>query len=106
MTEKEKKNLVALLHQLVMAAVPRSTTEEKYGGTLYTVRPDEKEAQFCGIFTYKGHVQLSFARGVDLDDPDGMLQGGGKYRRHLNFADMDEVDAGAIGQFARAAAKL
>lgn len=106
MTETEKNNLVELLDTLVMAAVPRSTRVSKYGGTLYTLKPDEKEGQFCGVFPYKAHVQLSFASGHDLDDPDGLLKGGGKFRRHLTFKGLDDVEAKVVKRFTKAASKL
>ena len=106
MTEAEKKNLVELLDSLVMAAFPKSTKVPKYGGTLYTLNPDEKEGQFCGVFPYKAHVQLSFANGNELDDPDGLLEGGGKFRRHLTYKSLDEVDAKVVKRFCKAASKL
>ncbi len=62
MTEAEKKNLLELLNSLVLAAVPKATKVAKCGGTLYTLKPDEKEGQSCGVFPYKAHVQLSFAQ--------------------------------------------
>jgi hypothetical protein len=89
-----------------MAAVPKSTKVPKYGGTLYTLNPDEKEGQFCGVFPYKAHVQLSFAKGNELDDPDGLLEGGGKFRRHLTYKSLDEVDAKVVKRFCKAASKL
>lgn len=106
MTDLEKQALIALLHNIVSTAVPKASTVKKYGGTLYTLHPDEKEAQFCGIFPYKAHVQLSFARGTDLDDPHNLLQGGGKFRRHLNYSHVDEVDPKPLKRFLKAAAKL
>ena len=106
MTDAEKQNLIDLLDSLVMAAVPKSTKVPKYGGTLYTLKPDEKEGQFCGVFPYKAHVQLSFAQGASLDDPDGLLEGGGKYRRHLTFKSLDDVDANTVKRFCKAAVKL
>jgi hypothetical protein len=106
MTESEKRNLVELLDSLVMAVVPKSNKVAKYGGTLYTLKPEEKESQFCGVFPYKAHVQLSFAKGNELDDPDDLLEGGGKFRRHLNFTRLDEVDARVVTQFTKSASKL
>ena len=106
MTESEKQNLVAWLHQQVLSAVPKATTVEKYGGTLFTLRPEEKEGQFCGVFACKAHVHLAFSRGVDLDDPQGLLEGGGKFRRHLNFRSADDVPAKDLRRFLKAAAKL
>ncbi|TWU17893.1 DUF1801 domain-containing protein [Allorhodopirellula heiligendammensis] len=106
MTDAGKQNLIELLDSLVMAAVPRSTKVAKYGGTLYTLKPDEKEGQFCGVFPYKAHVQLSFAKGSELDDPDGLPEGGGKFRRHLTYRSLDDVDAKIVKRFVKAASKL
>lgn len=106
MTDAEKQHLIDLLDSLVMAAVPKSTKVPKYGGTLYTLKPDEKEGQFCGVFAFKAHVQLSFAQGASLDDPDKLLEGGGKFRRHLTYKSLDEVNAKIIKRFCKAAAKL
>ncbi|TWT80519.1 hypothetical protein CA13_19640 [Planctomycetes bacterium CA13] len=106
MTDAEKQNLVELLDSLVMAAVPKSNKVAKYGGTLYTLKPEEKEGQFCGVFPYKAHVQLSFAQGTSLDDPDGLLEGGGKFRRHLTYKILDDVDAKVVKRFVKAASKL
>ncbi len=106
MTDAEKNNLIELLDSMVMAAVPKSAKVPKYGGTLYTLKPDEQEGQFCGVFPYKAHVQLSFAKGIELDDPDGLLEGGGKFRRHLTFKSLDDVDAKSVKRFVKAASRL
>ena len=106
MTDAEKKNLSNLLDSLVLAAVPKALKVAKYGGTLYTLKPEEKEGQFCGVFLMKGHVQLSFSQGASLDDPDRVLFGGGKYRRHLNFMSLDDVEAKVVKRFCKAAIKL
>ncbi len=93
MNEAKKQLIGHMLHELILHAAPEATTESKYGGVLYTVKPEEVEGQFCGVFAYKNHVQLSFANGTLLQDPAGVLLGGGKFRRHVNFASPDEVDA-------------
>ncbi len=46
MNDAEKQNLVDLLDSLVIAAVPKATKVAKYGGTLYTLRPQAKEGKF------------------------------------------------------------
>ena len=77
MTDAEKNNLIAALDQIIISVAPKASTVGKYGGTLYTLRPNEKEGQFCGVFPYKNHVQLSFTRGSELDDPSEVLNGAG-----------------------------
>jgi len=49
-------NLIALadeLEELIQATIPKSTRVSKYGGTLFTLKPEEKEGQFCGVFITK-----------------------------------------------------
>jgi len=97
--------VVARLDALIREVVPTVSTVPKYGGMLYTLAPDEKEGQFCGIFPYDEHVQLSFTRGDRLDDPGGMLDGGGKYRRHLDFADEAHIPEGDVKRFVEQASR-
>lgn len=80
------------LEEFIRQTVPACRTVKKYGGTLFTLKPDEKEGQFCGVFIYKKHVQLSFSNGAELEDPGQLLSGSGKRRRHLNFPDLIKVD--------------
>lgn len=106
MNDSEKQNLTAWLDQLVLQAVPEATRVSKYGGTLYTLFPAEKERQFCGIFAYKAHVQLAIGRGPELDDPQQLLQGQGKTRRHINFTSETDTDERPIIQLLKSAARL
>ena len=89
-------SLAEEIENLILTCVPQSHKVAKYGGTLFTVYPDEKEGQFCGVFIYKEHVQISFSLGAELDDPTGMLEGTGKRRRHVNFKDATDVNYDAL----------
>lgn len=46
---------------------------------------------FIHIATYANHVNLGFNRGVDLDDPDGLLKGTGKKIRHLRLESSSDL---------------
>lgn len=88
-------SLVAIagqLEMLIQEAVPECTSLGKYGGTLFTLKPNEKEGQFCGVFIFKQHVQVSFSKGIELTDSKKLLKGSGKFRRHLNFCSIDEIE--------------
>ena len=39
----------------------------------------------CGIMIYKNYINLMFARGATLPDPDGLLRGTGKRARHVRI---------------------
>lgn len=92
--------------EFIADTVPGVCTVSKYGGTLYTLRPDLKEGQFCGVFVYNNHVQISFSRGALLDDPKGILSGQGKLRRHLNYRLMEELDLEYIAELLVQASRM
>lgn len=94
------------LAALISATVPKSQTVKKYGGTLFTLKPDEKEGQFCGVFVHKAHVQISFSKGAQLDDPNNLLSGNGKLRRHVNVSDSSDIDTDGIKKLLKQASKL
>ena len=106
MTGIEQDAITERLDRIIRQVVPEVSTVPKYGGTLYTLRPDLKEGQFCGIFPYKAHVQLAFSLGTSLHDPQGVLKGTGKLRRHVNFTDPHAIDAGAIAALITGAVRL
>jgi len=87
-------NLMSLaeeLEALIQVTVPECTSVSKYGGRLFTLNPEEKEGQFCGVFIYKAHVQISFSKGAQIKDENKILSGSGKLRRHINFRTRDDV---------------
>jgi hypothetical protein len=63
----------------------------KYGGEVLAPDPDSDKKFVGGIFSYKDHVSLEFSQGATFDDPDGMLEGKGKNRRHLKFVTVEDV---------------
>ncbi len=105
MAKSDDGVLVGRLHDLILRVVPEAETVSKYGGTLYTLHPDENERQFCGVFSYKEHVQLAFSTGAWLKDPKHLLSGSGKYRRHINFRWPKEIEEKPISELLQQAAK-
>ncbi len=49
----------------------------------------------------KGHISFEFVDGVEMEDPEGVLEGAGKYRRHLKFSCLGDVKAKDAGYFVR-----
>lgn len=106
MNDQEKADLISKLTEIVIKAVPKAHAVSKYGGTLYTLKPDDKEGQFCGLFSYADHVQLAFSQGAMLKDPDNLLQGKGKLRRHINFENAQEINKAALNRMLKEAVKV
>ena len=94
------------LESLILSCVPGAHKVSKYGGTLFTLFPEEKEAQFCGVFIRKNHVQLSFSQGAKLKDSKSVLSGSGKYRRHINFGPSDKMDSQHLIELLHEASEL
>ena len=55
------------------------------------------------VLPYAKWVNLGFYKGVDLDDPAGLLEGTGAKLRHVKVRDLDEADAPALRALVRAA---
>ena len=104
MNETEKQIITQMIDEIILRTIPTAKTIPKYGGILYTAKPNEKESQFCGIFRYKNHVQLSISNDPVLKDPDGILLGNGTTRRHINFKSPDEINESAIKSLIKQAA--
>ena len=60
----------------------------KYGGLVFNLA----NALIGGVFAYKNHISVEFSQGATFDDPDGLLQGSGKHRRHMKLNQIDDID--------------
>jgi hypothetical protein len=54
------------------------------------------DAAFAYINVFKAHVNVGFFRGTELADPKGLLDGTGKFMRHVKLSPPREVDAAAL----------
>lgn len=98
--------IAEMLESFILDTVKGATKVEKYGGSLFTLKPDEKEGQFCGVFIYKQHAQVSLSKGALLEDAQNILQGSGKFRRHINYYSTESVDLKALKKLLVQAAAL
>jgi len=48
------------------------------------------------IAPYPKHVNLMFSRGVDLPDPERLLEGSGKKARHVHLRSVEDVHRPAV----------
>ena len=58
---------------------------------------------FAYVNAFKAHVNLGFFHGAQLSDPANLLEGTGKFMRHVKLAPGREVDAGALSRLIEAA---
>ena len=80
----------SILQQLreIVFKVHRETNERMmYGGIMFSLEND-----FGGIFVRKNHVSFEFIAGFTMNDPDKLLEGTGKFRRHLKIKSLSDID--------------
>jgi hypothetical protein len=54
------------------------------------------DAAFGYVNAFKDHVNVGFFRGAEIADPDGLLEGTGKFMRHVKLRPEHEIDAKAL----------
>jgi hypothetical protein len=62
-----------------------------------------EDAPFGYVNSFKDHVNVGFFYGALLDDPVGLLEGGGKRMRHVKLKPGRKVASGALGALIDAA---
>lgn len=60
------------------------------------------DAAFAYVAAFKAHVNIGFYNGAELADPAGLLQGSGRYMRHVKLPWGEPVDP-AVGDLIAAA---
>ncbi len=54
------------------------------------------DAAFAYVNAFTAHVNVGFFRGAELADPAGLLEGTGKYMRHVKLRPDGDIDAKAL----------
>ena len=54
------------------------------------------DAAFGYVNAFTAHVNVGFFRGAEISDPKGLLQGTGKFMRHVKLRPEDHVDSAAL----------
>ncbi len=89
---------IAVKAREVILSVMPGATEKVYPGwkvIQYGTAADMK-AVFAAISPQRERVNLGLANGVDLPDPDGLLEGDGKAIRHVKLTSPEAASAPAV----------
>jgi hypothetical protein len=54
------------------------------------------DAAFAYVNAFKAHVNVGFFRGAEIADPERLLEGTGKFMRHVKLRLERDVDATAL----------
>ena len=91
-----KYELVQAVRQKVFTSYPQAEERIQYGGILFKLDED-----VSGVFVYQNHVSMEFSYGFKFNDPDGLLEGGGKYRRHLKLRALEDMEIKRVDYFVK-----
>ena len=96
-----KAEVASRARRLVLEAAPDAVESIKWAQPVY-----ETNGPFCYMKAFKNSVNFGFWRGVELEDPKGLLQGTGEKMRHVKLTGVDDVDEAALAGFVRQAVQL
>ncbi len=86
--DHEKYLILTNLREIVFKRHGETDERIMYGGIMFSLNDD-----FGGLFVRKNHVSFEFTQGFLMYDPDDILEGTGKYRRHLKIRSISDIES-------------
>lgn len=86
-SDPEQFQVVDKLRKITVDLMPQVTERMMYGGIMFTLEGED----FGGLFAYSKHVSFEFSFGAQFTDPQGLLEGKGKLRRHLKYYSLNDL---------------
>lgn len=95
-TDGDKYEIMQQLRKVVHGIHPNIDERIIYGGIMFSFAED------CGgLFASKHHVSFEFSNGYKMNDPNKLLEGVGKFRRHLKIETRQDIDDKDVAFFVR-----
>lgn len=98
MLNDEQFNILQKLREIVFKIYPKTKERMMYGGIMFSLEDD-----FGGIFVRKKHVSFEFGNGYTMNDPEKLLEGNGKFRRHLKIKSLSDLKEKKVEFFVKQA---
>ena len=92
MDETIKAQAIEIIKNIVLKNAPNTNFREMYGGLVIELEKDNPKSRVGGIYAYKDYVSLELAKGISFDDPDCVLEGSGKFRRHVKLHSLSDIE--------------
>lgn len=83
----DKMESLNIMREIVFENFPEAEEKIMYGGIMFSRETED----FGGLFVRKNHVSFEFVKGFLMNDPKKLLEGNGKYRRHLKIKTITDV---------------
>ncbi len=97
-TEEGLRPIVTALREVVLEVDADTCEVVRLGdrAATYGVGPRKMIDGYADILPYKRWVNLGFYQGVELADPEGLLEGTGAKMRHVKVRSVDEARQAAV----------
>ncbi len=94
--------ILTLIRKIFHDANSSLFEDVKYGGLVFTL----SNTLIGGIFVYAKHISIEFSFGAEFTDPDKILEGKGKKRRHIKIHAIQDIEKKKVENFVRIAVNL
>lgn len=99
MTSDDRDKIVSSIRAIALETVPNALERSQYGGIVWAIDEDHKNKLFCGAFVRQGYVTLELDATTELPDPEKLLEGTGKTRRHLKLVAIEDIETKHVREF-------
>lgn len=100
----EVRELSLELRQTIKYLLPQADEKVQPGWGKISFRCKAGK-QFCAIGPHRSHVNLYFYEGSELEDPYGLLEGGGREMRHVRLQSAADLHSMDLNNLIKAAAR-
>jgi hypothetical protein len=89
----ELRDILLELRNIIASIAPDATESQHSRGFsyFYKERGGPVSAGICQIGIFRDHVRLGFIHGAFLPDPEGLLVGEPKYKKHVRIYHFDDA---------------
>ena len=96
--EEPLRAVAAALREIILEVDPNACEVVRLGdrAATYGVGPRKMKDGYAYILPHKSWVNLGFYQGVDLADPEGLLEGTGAKMRHVKIRSLADAHRPAV----------
>ena len=91
-----KGEVVSEVRSIIRNNAPEAKESIKWAQPVYEIN-----GPFCYIKAFKNSVNFGFWRGVNIDDPTGLLKGTGQKMRHVKLTSLGDVNQKVFSGFVK-----
>jgi hypothetical protein len=104
---EEIQSLTLRVRDLVLEVYPEAIEQVDLPAKIIGYGMDRTyRGMVCAIAPQRKYVNLMFARGTDLMDPEQLLEGTGKRARHVKIRNVEDAQTPAVRDLLKQAIKL